>query len=112
MKKFFIAAAMAMTFRSASAADIVDTAKSAGSFNTLVTALETAGLVDTLKGPGPFTIQLLIQRYSAVAMTRKLNESRVLSPCLNLSNGPGRLRLCPGLAPVHSTPFRIGEQIS
>lgn len=56
MKKFFIAAAMVMTFGSASAADIVDTAKSAGSFNTLVAALETAGLVDTLKGPGLFTV--------------------------------------------------------
>lgn len=56
MKKIFIAAAMAMTFGSASAADIVDTAKSAGTFNTLVTAVEAAGLVDTLKGPGPFTV--------------------------------------------------------
>ncbi len=37
-------------------ADIVDTAKSAGSFNTLVTAIEAAGLTDTLKGAGPFTV--------------------------------------------------------
>jgi transforming growth factor-beta-induced protein len=37
-------------------ADIVDTAVSAGSFTTLATALEAAGLVDTLKGPGPFTV--------------------------------------------------------
>jgi uncharacterized surface protein with fasciclin (FAS1) repeats len=36
--------------------DIVDTAVSAGSFNTLVAALKAAGLVDTLKGPGPFTV--------------------------------------------------------
>ncbi len=36
--------------------DIVDTAVAAGSFKTLATALETAGLVDTLKGPGPFTV--------------------------------------------------------
>ncbi len=36
--------------------DIVDTAMSAGSFNTLVTALKEAGLVDTLKGEGPFTV--------------------------------------------------------
>jgi uncharacterized surface protein with fasciclin (FAS1) repeats len=36
--------------------DIVDTAVSAGSFNTLVTAVQTAGLVDTLKGDGPFTV--------------------------------------------------------
>lgn len=36
--------------------NIVDTAISAGQFNTLVTALKAAGLVDTLKGPGPFTV--------------------------------------------------------
>ena len=36
--------------------DSVDTAVAAGSFNTLVTAVQTAGLVDTLKGPGPFTV--------------------------------------------------------
>jgi uncharacterized surface protein with fasciclin (FAS1) repeats len=40
---------------SASAADIVDTA-AAGHFNTLVAAVKAAGLVDTLKGPGPFTV--------------------------------------------------------
>ncbi len=36
--------------------DIVDTAVGAGSFNTLAAALEAAGLVDTLKGDGPFTV--------------------------------------------------------
>jgi uncharacterized surface protein with fasciclin (FAS1) repeats len=36
--------------------DIVDTAVSAGSFNTLVTAVQKAGLVETLKGEGPFTV--------------------------------------------------------
>lgn len=36
--------------------DIVDTAVGAGDFNTLATALKAAGLVDTLKGPGPFTV--------------------------------------------------------
>ncbi len=36
--------------------DIVDTAVSAGSFNTLVTAVKAAGLVETLKGTGPFTV--------------------------------------------------------
>ena len=36
--------------------DIVDTAVSAGSFSTLVAAVEAAGLVDTLKGEGPFTV--------------------------------------------------------
>ena len=37
-------------------ADIVDTAVSAGSFTTLVAAVKAAGLVDTLKGAGPFTV--------------------------------------------------------
>lgn len=37
-------------------ADIVDTAVNAGSFKTLVAAVQAAGLVDTLKGPGPFTV--------------------------------------------------------
>ncbi|PPS43553.1 fasciclin domain-containing protein [Chroococcidiopsis sp. TS-821] len=37
-------------------ADIVDIAVSAGSFNTLVTAVQAAGLVETLKSPGPFTV--------------------------------------------------------
>ena len=36
--------------------DIVDTAVAAGSFNTLATALKAAGLVETLKGKGPFTV--------------------------------------------------------
>ncbi|MEM7024611.1 MAG: fasciclin domain-containing protein [Pseudomonadota bacterium] len=38
------------------AADIVDTAVSADDFNTLVAAVEAAGLVETLKGEGPFTV--------------------------------------------------------
>jgi uncharacterized surface protein with fasciclin (FAS1) repeats len=37
-------------------ADIVDTAVAAGNFKTLVTAVQAAGLVDTLKSKGPFTV--------------------------------------------------------
>jgi len=36
--------------------DIVDTAVDAGQFQTLAAALAAAGLVETLKGPGPFTV--------------------------------------------------------
>jgi len=52
-----LAGAIALTLASsiASAADIVDTAV-AGKLNTLVAAVKAAGLVDTLKGPGPFTV--------------------------------------------------------
>lgn len=38
------------------AKDIVDTAVAAGNFNTLVTAIKAAGLVETLKGKGPYTV--------------------------------------------------------
>jgi len=57
MKKILIASIVAsgMTI-SAQAKDIVDTAVGAGSFKTLATALGAAGLVDTLKGKGPFTV--------------------------------------------------------
>ena len=56
MKKTFIATTLAIGTFSVQAADIVDTAVSAGSFQTLVAAVKQAGLVDTLKGAGPFTV--------------------------------------------------------
>lgn len=57
MKKSLIALALSVAaLAPAWAADIVDTAVKAGSFKTLATALTAAGLVDTLKGPGPFTV--------------------------------------------------------
>jgi len=40
----------------AEAGDVVETAVAAGSFKTLAKALDAAGLVNTLKGPGPFTV--------------------------------------------------------
>ena len=43
-------------FAAAASKDIVDTASDAGSFATLLAAAEAAGLVDTLKGDGPFTV--------------------------------------------------------
>jgi len=50
------AAVLVLSTGLARAADIVDTAVSAGNFTTLVAAVKAAGLVDTLKGPGPFTV--------------------------------------------------------
>lgn len=49
-------APQAMTVADRSASDIVDTAVAAGSFNTLAAALQAAGLVETLKSEGPFTV--------------------------------------------------------
>ena len=53
-----ILGALALTSTASAAAkkDIVDTAVAAGSFKTLAAALQAGGLVDTLKGDGPFTV--------------------------------------------------------
>ena len=58
LKSALFAASFALLSMSATAADkdIVDTAIAAGSFKTLVTAVQKAGLVETLKGKGPFTV--------------------------------------------------------
>jgi uncharacterized surface protein with fasciclin (FAS1) repeats len=65
MKKMIAGIVAAMTITGAAAAtmgaatadkDIVDTAVAAGSFKTLAKALQAAGLVETLKGAGPFTV--------------------------------------------------------
>lgn len=62
LRRSFIALTTAATLASTSAfagghsKDIVDTAVSAGSFETLVAAVQAAGLVETLKGEGPFTV--------------------------------------------------------
>lgn len=51
-----VAAAAPAASAAASEKDIVDTAIGAGSFSTLVTAVKEAGLVETLKSEGPFTV--------------------------------------------------------
>ncbi len=57
MKNTLLALAATSIFATqAFAADIVDTAVSAGQFKTLAAALTQADLIDTLKGPGPFTV--------------------------------------------------------
>ncbi len=62
ISRMMVVSAMALTLaasgtvRAGGSADIVDTAVAAGDFKTLVTAVKAAGLVDTLKGDGPFTV--------------------------------------------------------
>lgn len=57
IKKFLLAGAAVVVMGATSyAADIVDTASEAGSFTTLIAAVEAAGLVETLKGDDPFTV--------------------------------------------------------
>ena len=61
LRRTFIAAVAASSLATATLADghsrdIVDTAVGAGSFTTLVAAVQAAGLVEVLKGDGPFTV--------------------------------------------------------
>ena len=58
IKALLVTVFLALPFTAANAAskDIVETAKSAGQFNTLVQAAKAAGLVEVLKGDGPFTV--------------------------------------------------------
>jgi uncharacterized surface protein with fasciclin (FAS1) repeats len=55
-----VSAALAQETRpagpAAPAPDLVEAARAAGQFNTLLKALEAAGLLETLKGPGPYTV--------------------------------------------------------
>jgi uncharacterized surface protein with fasciclin (FAS1) repeats len=56
MKKLLAITALSFAALSVQAKDIVDTAVAAGNFKTLAAALTAAGLIDTLKGKGPFTV--------------------------------------------------------
>ena len=56
LKSVVAGLAIASAAMATQAKDIVDTAVAAGNFKTLATALQAAGLVETLKGKGPFTV--------------------------------------------------------
>jgi uncharacterized surface protein with fasciclin (FAS1) repeats len=56
MKRYIVISTLALSAAAVQAKDIVDTAVAAGDFKTLAVALEKAGLIDTLKGKGPFTV--------------------------------------------------------
>lgn len=79
----------------AAAADIVDTAASAGQFKTLVTALKAADLVDTLKGKGPFTVfaptDEAFAKLPAGTLDALLKDREKLSAVLTYHVVPGRV---------------------
>ena len=88
-------AALALITSVASAADIVDTAVSAGQFKTLVTALQEADLVDTLKGDGPFTVfaptDAAFAKLPAGALDALLKDKSKLSAVLTYHVVPGKV---------------------
>ncbi len=74
--------------------DIVETAIDAGQFTTLVTALKAAGLVDTLKGPGPYTVfaptDAAFAKIPADKLQALLDDKEALTRVLLYHVVPGR----------------------
>jgi len=79
----------------AAKADIVDTAVGAGQFNTLARALTAAGLVETLKGPGPFTVfaptDAAFAKIPAAKLDALLADKAALTKVLTYHVVPGRV---------------------
>jgi uncharacterized surface protein with fasciclin (FAS1) repeats len=77
------------------AADIVDTAVSAGQFKTLVTALKEANLVDTLKQEGPYTVfaptDAAFAKLPAGALDALLKDKEKLTAVLTYHVVPGKI---------------------
>ena len=75
--------------------DIVDTAVAAGSFTTLAVALQAAGLVETLKGPGPFTVfaptDQAFAKLPAGTLEALLKDKAKLTAVLTYHVVPGRV---------------------
>jgi uncharacterized surface protein with fasciclin (FAS1) repeats len=75
--------------------DIVDTAVAAGNFNTLAAALQAAGLDETLKGPGPFTVfaptDQAFAKLPAGTLEALLKDKAKLTTILTYHVVPGRL---------------------
>jgi uncharacterized surface protein with fasciclin (FAS1) repeats len=75
--------------------DIVDTAVSAGSFKTLVTAVKAAGLVETLKGQGPFTVfaptDEAFAKLPAGTVEKLLSDKELLAKILTYHVVPGKV---------------------
>ena len=75
--------------------DIVDTAIGAGQFETLVTAVKEAGLVDVLKGEGPFTVfaptDEAFAKIPAEQLTALLADPEALAKVLTYHVVPGKV---------------------
>jgi len=99
MKRFtHTLAAATLALGSASfvhAADIVDTAAAAGQFTTLITAVQAAGLAETLKGDGPFTVfaptDAAFAKLPAGTVESLLNDKEKLAQILTYHVVPGKV---------------------
>ena len=98
--------------------DIVDTAVAAGSFNTLVKAVQAAGLVDTLKGDGPFTVfaptDAAFAKLPAGTLESLLADPDKLAQVLKYHVVPGKLDASAvtsmtQLSTVQGSPLAVGD---
>jgi uncharacterized surface protein with fasciclin (FAS1) repeats len=94
--------------------NIVETAVSAGSFKTLVTAVQAAGLVPTLSGPGPFTVfaptDEAFGRLPAGTVEGLLKDKAKLTAVLTYHVVPGRL-MAKDVVANHSLRTAQGQSI-
>lgn len=90
-----IGALLAFASVASLAADIVDTAVAAGQFKTLVKAVQAAGLADTLKGPGPFTVfaptDAAFAKLPAGTLDALLKDKKKLAQILTYHVVPGKV---------------------
>ena len=95
LSRLIAGAALTAATALASAADIVDTAVSAGQFKTLVKAVQQAGLVNTLKGTGPFTVfaptDEAFAKLPAGTLEALLNDKEKLAAILTYHVVPGKV---------------------
>lgn len=95
MKRFLPAAALIAVTSTSFAADIVDTAVSAGQFTTLVKALKAADLVDALKQKGPYTVfaptDAAFAKLPAGALDSLLQDKTKLAAVLKYHVVPGKV---------------------
>ena len=93
--RFIATGFLAFASVAAIAADIVDTAVSAGQFKTLVKAVQEAGLVETLKGPGPFTVfaptDAAFAKLPAGTLDALLKDKKKLAQILTYHVVPGKV---------------------
>jgi len=95
--------------------DIVETAMNAGSFNTLVTAIKAAGLVETLQGEGPFTVfaptDEAFAKLPQGTLESLLNDKDALARILTYHVVPGRV-LASDVVEINSAETANGQRLS
>lgn len=95
--------------------DIVDTAVAAGKFNTLVTAVKAAGLVDTLKGKGPFTVfaptDEAFAKVPKETLDALLKDKEALTKVLTYHVVPGKV-MAKDVVKLDSAKTAQGESVS